>query len=276
MFIKENQPIIISVDFSELSIAAIKQGYELYRHLKSKLILAYIHSEKEVSRKSELDSLVDKVGKESLLEVEGVEIIGNVFEQLSLKSKELSCSLIVLGLNPNVRHKSLFGASDLSKFIKHLPCPIITLRSPKAENVIKNIILPVDLTAETREKVPIAVQIAKFYGAEIRIVSVFSPNNEKEENELLPYLNQIKKFVKEKGVNCTNKSIPTNNPAEAILDYAEKNNGDLIIQMNKKDLSISEMLGGGGTISIKIIELSKIPVLSINPMERLSIASSIH
>jgi nucleotide-binding universal stress UspA family protein len=130
--------------------------------------------------------------------------------------------------------------------------------------------MPFDLSAESREKVSFAVQLAKYYGADIRIVSVFHPNDDKYENKLLPYLQQVKKFIKQEGINCTNKSIPSTKVAEAIVDYADKNDCDLIVQMNQKDLSIGEMFSG--TSGEKIVELSKVPVLTINPMKRESMS----
>jgi hypothetical protein len=44
--------------------------------------------------------------------------------------------------------------------------------------------------------------------------------------------------------------------------------------MNKKDLSIGEMFVGD--LSLKVVETSNIPVLSVNPMKRESISSSVH
>jgi len=62
--------------------------------------------------------------------------------------------------------------------------------------------------------------------------------------------------------------------AEAIINYANNNDCDLIIQMNKKNLSIGEMFVGD--LSLKVVESSNIPVLSVNPMKRESLSSSIH
>ena len=130
--------------------------------------------------------------------------------------------------------------------------------------------MPFDLSPESREKVGIAVQLAHLYSANIRIVSVFNPNDQKYENKLLPYLQQVKKFIKEKGINCTNKSIPSTKPAEAIVEYANKNEGDIIVQMNQKDLSFGDMISG--TIGEKIVELSNIPVITVPPMKRESMS----
>ena len=274
MLIKENHSILIPIDFSKQSLVSIQQTYNLAKYTKSKLILMHAHPDSDNDHKKDLEDLAAKTSQESGLSVMALNVKGDVYEQTDLKAKEMDCSLIVVGLDTQVRFRSFFGGSNVSKFLKHAPCPVITIRSVDNRNICKNIIMPIDLSPETREKVPIVVQMAQYYGADIKIISVFSPNDEKYENELLPYLNQIKKFIKDKGVNCTNKSIPSNNVAEAIIEYANKNEGDLIIQMNKRDLSVGEMFGGA--MSIKVVEISNIPVLTINPMVRQSISSSIH
>ena len=44
--------------------------------------------------------------------------------------------------------------------------------------------------------------------------------------------------------------------------------------MNKRDLNLGEMFSG--TMSQKMVDISNIPVLTINPMIRESISSGIH
>jgi nucleotide-binding universal stress UspA family protein len=274
MLIKENQSILIPIDFSKQSLVSIQQTYNLAKFTNSKIILLHAFSGNEVDRKEELEQLAAQTSKESGLVVEALSVKGDIYEQTDAKAKELFCGLIIVGLDTQVRFRSFFGGNNVSKFLKNAPCPVITMRSTDNRNSCKNIVMPFDLTPESREKVPIVVQLAHYYGADIRIVSVFSPNDEKYENLILPYLNQVKKYIKEKGINCTNKSIPSNNVAESVVEYANKVDGDLIIQMNKRDLSFGEMFGGA--TSHKIVEISNIPVLSINPMIRESISSGIH
>lgn len=274
MIIKEHQSILIPIDFSKQSLVAIKQTYNLAKFTGSKIILMHADPNSNQDHQKELEQLVEETKKESGLVVESMNLKGDVYELTDKKAEELGSALIVVGLDTQVRFRNLFGGNNISRFIQHAPCPVITIRSADNRNDCKNIIMPFDLTPESREKVPVVVQMAQYYKADIRIVSVFHPNDEKYENELLPYLNQVKKFIKEKGVNCTNKSIPSKNVAEAIVEYANKVNGDLIVQMKKKDLSFSEMFGSA--TSQKIVEISNIPVMSVPPMKRESISSGIH
>lgn len=275
MHLKENKTILIPIDFSKQSLVAIKQTYNLAKHMNSKIILMHADPNSNHDHQRELDELVLKTKQESGLEIEALNLQGDVYEETDKKAMELDSSLIVIGLDTQVRFRSFFGGGSMvSKFIKNAPCPVITIRSNDNRNDCKNIVMPIDTSAESREKVPTVVQLAKYYGATIRIISVFHPNDEKYENNLLPYLNQVKKFIKEKGISCTNKSIPSKHVAEAVVEYANKNECDLIVQMNKKDLSLGEMFGGA--TSEKIVEISNIPVMTINPMKRESISTGIH
>lgn len=272
MLIKENKSILIPVDFSKQSNTAVKQSYNLAKFTKSKLILLHISATSETENSDQLEKLATDTRAESGFIVETVIVKGELYDSINKKAEELKCALIIMGLNENANFKTGFlgGASPVSKFIGNAPCPVITIRSSDNRDGCKNIVMPFDLSAESREKVSYAIQLAHYYKADIRIVSVFPPNDDEYENKLLPYLQQVKKFIKQEGVSCTNKSIPSNKPAEAIVDYAVKNEGDLIIQMNQRDLSIGERFSG--TIAQKVVEVSTIPVLNINPMKRESMS----
>lgn len=270
MLIKENRSILIPVDFSRQSYVAVKQSYNLARFTRSKLILMHVSAQDASEQKEELERLAEETRKETGLIVETLSLKGDIYELTDKKAEELKCALIMIGLDPHVKFRSILGGNNVSKFIKNAPCPVITIRALENRDGCKNIVMPFDLSPESREKVSFAVQLARYYNADIRIVSVFHPSDDKYENKLLPYLQQVKKFIKQEGVNCTNKSIPSIKVAETIVDYAEKNDCDLIVQMNQKDLTIGEMFSG--TAGQKIVEISHIPVLTINPMKRESMS----
>jgi nucleotide-binding universal stress UspA family protein len=272
MVIKENQPILIPVDFSKQSYIAVKHTYQLAKYTRSKLVLMFVSATNENEKVAELKSLAASTAEESGLVVDVLNKKGDLYEVSAKVAEELDAALIILALDENSKFKAgLFGGGNtVTKFLTMAPCPVITLRSTDIKDQIRNIVMPFDLTPESREKVSFAVQLAHWYKADIRIVSVFKPNDDEYENKLLPYLQQVKKFIKAEGVHCTNRSLPSTKPAEAIIEYALKNDCDIIIQMNQIDLNLSERFGG--TVGHKVVELSPIPVLNVNPMKRESMS----
>jgi nucleotide-binding universal stress UspA family protein len=274
MAIKENGTILVPIDFSKQSLLAVKNSYNMARYTKSKVLLMHAFHKAEEENKAELEKLAQDAAAESGLVFETISVKGDIFEETDRMAEKLHASLIVAGLEPHVKFRSFMGNSTASKFIRNSPCPVLTVRSTSYSADCKNIIMPFDLSAESREKVATVVQVAQYYSADIRIVSVFDPHDAKYENELLPYLHQVKKYIKDRNVNCTNKSIPSKNFVETIVDYANKSDGDLIVQMNKRNVALGEMFSG--TPSQRLVDISNIPVLTINPMKRESISSGIH
>ncbi len=264
--IKENGTVIIPIDFSKQSLNAIKHAYSLAGHSKSKMLLLHVYEKDGDVNKAELEALAKRVAEESKLVVETAAVKGNIYDETEKMAEKIKANLIVVGLEPNVKFRSFMGKSNTSKFIKNALCPVLTIRGSAFHPECKNILMPFDLSPEAREKVPLVIQLAHYFRAEIRIVSVFDPNDSKYENKLLPYMSQVKKFIKEKKVACTNKSIPSKDVVESIVDYAHKNACEMIVQMNPKDISYSEMFNG--TLSQKMVDISDIPVLTLNPMKR--------
>ncbi|MCC6370824.1 MAG: universal stress protein [Bacteroidia bacterium] len=273
MIIKDNQAILIPIDFTKLSYIAVKQTYNLARYTKSKLVLIHISPNSDSDRKADLENLAESTQAESGLKVETMGAKGELYSTIIKVATDIDASLVVLALEENAKFKSgmFSSAMTVPKFLTTAHCPIITLRSTDLRDGCKNIIMPFDLSPESREKVSYAVQLARLYNADIKIISVFKPNDEEYENKLFPYLQQVKKFIKAEGVHCTNRTLPSATAAEAIVEYAVKSEGDIIIQMNQQDLSLTEKFGAG-TVGHKIVEISPIPVLNVNPMKRESMS----
>ena len=274
MILKSNSEIIIVIDFSKKSISLIEQISVLAKSLKAKLILMFVCLENENQRNTEIIEITNKTKKESGLDVESIYISENIFKHITKKAIETNCGLIVFGLNNDANLKPVFNEAELYKFLKIAPCPVYTVNELNSQLNYKNILIHIDLTAESREKVGVTIQLAKMFNSNINIISVFPPNNEEYENNILPYVNQVKKYIKGQGLNCSNKSICSKDVPDTIINYAINNNCDIIVQMNKQNLSFKEMIFG--TCANEIIKKSSIPVLSINPMKRESISSGIH
>lgn len=266
MQVKERGVILIPVDFSELSLLAIKQSYNLAKYTHSKIVLLHVYQKVGEERYDDLTKLCKKTEAESgLVPIEFMNVKGDIYTETDRVAEELNATLIIVGLESHMKFKDIFGGSA-SKLIRKSPCPVITIRGKENRDGCEHILLPLDLSRESREKVDISVQFAKYFGASIRVLSVFSPSDLAYENQLLAYSHQVKQFIKSKGISCTNKSIASDHVAETVVDYANKIEADLIMIMNKPDLSVKEFFGG--TEAQHIVDISNIPVMTVNPMKR--------
>ena len=72
----------------------------------------------------------------------------------------------------------------LEKVVRSSKCPVITIKGKYHKNGCDNIILPLDLEKETKEKVSYAIRVHRYWNSTVRIVSVVLRDNEDIRNEL--------------------------------------------------------------------------------------------
>ncbi|MBA3663718.1 MAG: universal stress protein [Bacteroidetes bacterium] len=268
MQVKERGIILIPIDFTKQSLLAVKQSYNLAKYTHSKLVLLHVYEKVGEESYDALNKLTKQTEQESGVPTEFMNVKGDIYAETDRVAEEIKATLIIAGLESHMKFRNIIGSSA-SKLIRKAPCPVITIRGTDHRDGIENILLPLDLSDETREKVDAAVQFAQYFGASVRILGVFSPKDANYENKLLAYSHQVKQFIKSKGISCTNKSIPADNVAETVVEYANKIETDLIMIMNKPTLSVGEFFGG--TDTQRIVDISNIPVMTVQPMKRESV-----
>lgn len=265
MQVKERGIILIPIDFTKQSLLAIKQSYNLAKYTHSKLVLLHVYDKSGEESYEALNLLTKQTEQESGVPVEFMNVKGDIYDETDRIAEEIKATLIIAGLESHMKFRNIVGTSA-SKLIRKSPCPVITIRGNEHRDGCENILLPLDLSAESREKVDACVQFAQYFGASIRILGVFDPKDAAYEDKLLAYCHQVKQFIKAKGVSCSNKSIPTTKIAETVVEYGNKIECDLIMIMNKPALGVVEFFNG--TDAQRIVDISNIPVLTIQPMKR--------
>ncbi len=270
MKLQERGILLIPIDFTEQSLLAIKQAYNLAKYTHSKIVLLHTYEKVGQERLEDLKALTTKTETESGVPTEFMNVKGNIYSEVPKISEEIKATLVIVGLESHMKAKNIVGASA-SKMIRECICPVISIRGKDHKDGCENILLPLDLSRESREKVDVAIQFAKYFGASIRILAVFSLSDAAYENQLLAYSHQVKQYIKSKGISCSNKSMASDHLAETIVEYANKIESDLIIIMNKPNLSIKEFFSG--TEAQKVVDVSNLPVMTINPSKKESLMS---
>ena len=285
--------ILIPIGFSDQSMIALDQGINLARIKNSEVVLLSVIEERHamlelfIGKDDELDILkqkvLDKLDKIAAdykqrcqVDIETMVAKGSVYEKISEVAEMVNASLIVMGTNgaPKGITKKFIG-SNAEKVVRSSKCPVITLKGSNFRKGCDNIILPLDLTKETKEKVTYAIEYARYWDATVRVVSVLIDDNIKKRKHLETNLSQVSKFITNAGVKCTTELIEGDKKlsmSEFILNYEKKFESDLIMIMTKKEESLSDSLS---VTARSIIYNSEIPVMSIHPKVRKHIGSVI-
>jgi nucleotide-binding universal stress UspA family protein len=280
--------ILVPYDFREMADIALKQSYNLAKLTGLDITLLHVYEDSsaltklftedksdEYTRKmeEEITLLAEKAQKESGITIHTMIAKGRIHSKIVEVADMIQAKYIVMSrtsLYESDPEKKMVGA-NVSRVIRSAHCPVLTISSKDHHDGCRAILLPLDLTKQTRHKVSWAIEVAKLFKSKIRVVSaLWSRSNEEIVTQLRAQLVQVKRFIEEKGIEVTAEIIESEHGSKtvvpAIIDYAhEQGDIDLIMIMTQQEVGWVEFFVGSH--ANEIIRLSDIPVMSIIPKE---------
>lgn len=277
----QKNTILIPVDFSDIAMHALDHAINVAKHFNNNLALLYVIEEGLFSGllgKNEKQEQLIKEAATTRMERLSIDIktqhgidcniyvrAGKIYKLVTEMVGELKCDSVIMGSNGASGLGQIIG-SNSSRTIMHSNVPVIVVKSAQTSNVYKNIVFPVDLTIESRQKVKWAIHLGKSYGSTIRLFS-FKTNDELLDAKIEGALHQMENMLKENGVNYTTfiKEKLEGNFADETIKYAESIDADLLMIMTQtEDKDIKELVFC--TYAQQIVNTSqRIPVMCINP-----------
>ena len=284
--IQSTNKILVPIDFSEQSLIALEQSYNLAREYNAEITLLHVieesgmltkffsnqqHDDVKKNVQKELDKLAADVTKKVKIVVNTLVAKGSIYEKVAEVAELINATFIVMGTNGDDGKRKRFIGSNALRVVRESVVPVITIKGKHHRKGCKNIVLPLDLSKETREKVTKAIELSKLFGgATIRVVSVLFTTDEFVVNRLTRQLGQVKTFLEKEEIECTAEIIKgikgEETLAENILEYATKVEGDLIMIMTQQEVDFTQYFIGSS--AQEIINHSVIPVLSIRPLHK--------
>ena len=274
--------ILVPVDYSEQSIIALEQAVNLSKVFDSEIHLLNVINEEfslsslfneqdkaEFKKRADakLKEFIDENSKKFGVNLIPHQVTGKIYNQIAKVADLIDAQFIVMGTAGSSTLKKKFIGSNALRVVRESHKPVITIKGKHHRKGCQNIILPLDLTKETREKVQKAIEFAKRFGSIIRVVSVLLTNDEFVVNRLTRQLDQVKKYIEESGLDCTAEIVRDTNGKQSlsdiVIDYANKSKGDLIMIMTQQEEDFTDFFIGSSAQGI--IHESEIPVLSIIP-----------
>ncbi|MCG3166372.1 MAG: hypothetical protein POELPBGB_02150 [Bacteroidia bacterium] len=277
----EHNKILVPVDYSPQSLIALEQAANLAKVFNAEITILKVaetggvagffsskHMDEftaalEVQLKDFVAEQVKKLG----VAMNAILKRGKVYDEIVETAEEVKATFIVMGTSGSENGMKRFIGSNALRVVRTSKIPVITIKGQHHRKGCQNIILPLDLTKETKEKVGKAIEFAKRFGSTIRVVSVLFTSDEFIVNRLTRQLDQVKKFIEKSAVECSAEIIKSTKGseslAEVIIDYANKSKGDLLVIMTQQETDYTEYFIGSS--AQEIINHSDIPVLSIIP-----------
>lgn len=279
--------IIAAIDFSDCSINALEHAISIASrgmldvHMiwvnNPSVTRTTIYSDKSVDLieeiKKQFGLLIEKYSAdlpESTLDFVIRE--GRVYREIVDEAKEMDSLCIVMGTHGISGFEQFWIGSNAKKLISVAPCPVITLRAGiSVKHDLERIVMPIDSTLDTRQKVPFTAYLARLFDAEIHVIAAYVSKYKALQRKVDMYTDQVVKYLEDEGISYKRDAMHMDNLTTSTIEYAKKVRANLISIMTEQESSPFNLLIG--PYAQQMVNNSPFPVLSINPVQTMQIDS---
>ena len=267
--------IIVPIDFSEESLNGLEFALRFAEKVAVNVEMVYVQkkssdyyhgtAEDEIAyAKKRFDGLVGDFGANLNGESKLGYIVkkGKIYREVVNQAEAYDSSFIIASTHGASGFEEVFVGSNAYKIVSATERPVFTLKG-KCPEEIKKILVPIDISEDSRQKVPFTAEIAEVFGAEVIIAAINQSTDFRLMNKVKTYGKQACSFFDGKA-EVRLEELNAKHITKDILDLAEKEDVDLISIMTEQVSDISLLLGNSAH---QLIAESKIPILCNTPKE---------
>ena len=265
--------IIVPLDFSDESLNGLNLALMLAKKTGANIQLIHVIG-KNISANKELletenqlvkikfEDIIEKCNEKGNINCNLKYNIkeGQIFKEIAGLAEEFEDPITVLSTHGASGFEDLFIGGNAYKITSHSRNPVITVRRSKIPSNIDNIVLPLDITFQTREKVPYTVKLAEVFGSKIHLLTIRLSNLKSIEKKLHQYADQVASYLDSHKILYTVEHLHGSNLTDLTIDYSQSVDADLISIMTEQEKSASNLLLGN--FAHQMINKAFIPVLS--------------
>ena len=273
--------IAVPTDFSETANLAINHAVDIAKNFGAELFLIHVLEAGAYqgifapSKKTEYDETeqaqqklqedANKLEQETGLNVSQTVVSGRIYEEIVSASNEAGTDLLVMGTHGSSGWEEFFVGSNAYRVVTQSSCPVLSIQGNATKTELKNIILPIDSTPESRQKVSHAVELAQKFCSTIHIAALLTDDEPEIRFEFETKVKQITEYFEREEISYTETTLTGSNLATMTMNFAESKDGNLIVMMTEQESNLTGFLMG--PFAQQVVNHSKIPVLSVSPEE---------
>lgn len=275
--------ILVPLDFSEQSLIALEQAYNIATVFNSELTILnvittstpiwslFTDGEKrdiESKLKSKLQNLADEIIANTGLKVTVLIEKGKVVDTILHVADNINAMFIVLGVTKATELKSKLLGTFATRIIREAKCPVITIKGREHLSGCDHILLPLDLTHVTTQKVGLAIWLGTHFKSVIHAVTVINTKDSSSKEKYADQLLSVQREIEAANIKCETKIIELNGGGkekytEALLNYGAAIKAGLVMIMTQKESDVKKFFIG--SLATEIMSESEIPVMSCIP-----------
>lgn len=275
------RPIVVAVDFSNTSVHAVEYAVSIANTLNSDVYMVWVDkigiqetiypestSESRTEIKKKFEDLIRhyRPGLSKGLTLDYKLRKGKIYREVDTFAQSVRAGMIITGTHGISGFEEYWLGSNAYKIVSFTSLPVITLRHDfPVSGSVRKILMLMDGSNETIQKVPFTAKIAEIFGAEILMLTIHGNNLKSIQRIAEKYTRMASAFFQEHDIPYSEESIVATNLIKTAVDYAVNHQVDLISVMTEQETPVNIYIGAQVQ---QLISQSPIPIMSITPGDK--------
>src|SRR5690554_1884834 len=259
--------ILVPTDFSKVGQMGLNHAIKVAQTTNAEVNLMHIVPKADMlpEAREKLRIAQEMAKADYNFDIKTTARVGTIFEDIGDFAEELEATLVIMGTH-GLRGLQFITGGRAIRIVTGAQTPFIIVQEKEiGENGYDDIVVPLDLNRETKQKLSLVADMAKYFNSRVHII-VPGETDEFLKNTIDRNLKYAEDFFSEMEIPYTSRisNLKSDNFDDAIINYATEINADLISIMNLPEVSLSNLIGGSYVQNI-ITNKADIPVLILNP-----------
>ncbi len=261
----QKHSIIVPHDFTPVADNALQHAISAAKITQGEIYLLHVVAkDKGVSEaEAKLNAIVS--AQSSDIVIHPVVRIGSIFEDIGDFATEVHAELIFMGTHGQHGWQHITGSHAL-KVITQSTVPFIVVQErPIKSSGYDDIVVPLDLNKETKQKLAYVANIAKYFNSRVHLITP-DETDQFLRHQVKANIQFAVKFFHERNIEVTTKVVTGSGFDKEVVKHAVSLEADLIAIMN---LNRNNMLGviTANHEQYILTNDAQIPTLIVNPVE---------
>jgi len=262
----KTKTFIVPHDFTPVADIALEHAIATAKPLDATIfILHVVPKEKNIVEAEEKLSEVIKAHSTAGVQLIPYVRLGSIFEEIGDFAAEHHAELIFMGTHGATGWQHVTGSHAL-KVVTNSSVPFIIVQDKGIKSTgYDDIVVPMDLNKETKQKLAIVADLATYLKSRVHVIT---PNETDEflQHKVQANIQFAEKFFKDRGIEMTATVVSGSGFDKEVVKHAVNIDADLIAIMNLHRGGILTSLGTNYEQYI-ITNDAKIPALIVNPID---------
>jgi nucleotide-binding universal stress UspA family protein len=261
----EKNLIMVTWDFTEKSMFAVQHAVQMSSMIKGEIAVVHIVKKEQEIHDAEIrmtEEITNKFNDASII-FNFVVRVGTIFHTIGDLAAELNAIIVVMGTHGIIGMQKFLGSWAL-KVIASSKVPFIVVQEPPKNEVMKNIVLPINYKRETKECVTWTHFFSRKFGTKFQLFKAkYVDSNFRKGLESNMVF--ISKYFNNKSIRFESQFAKGEEDfGKETIQFAKTVDADAVLLMTTRDIGFTDYVLGAQEQYI-IANSERIPVICINP-----------